>query len=213
MVLRREPSIDKKYCPAEIPFVIISYRYMQRYLFEKYLNTVCYKVFFSLFALQNNHSIVKRIMGFRSLILIGCLICFSLWPIPASASLIQADKVVVIKSKRIMMLMRDSEIMKVYRVALGKKPNGSKIKFGDQKTPEGTYILDSRKTDSKFYRAIHISYPNESDILKAKRLGCSPGGAIMIHGLPKKLEELGKAHRLFDWTDGCIAVTNSEIED
>lgn len=186
---------------------------MKRYLFGKYLYTVCYKIFFNLFALQNNHSIVKRIIGFRSLILIGCLICFSCWPILTSASLIQADKVVVIKSKRIMMLMRDSEIMKVYRVALGKQPNGTKIKSGDQKTPEGTYILDSRKSDSKFYRAIHISYPNKSDILQAKRIGCAPGGAIMIHGLPKKLEDLGKAHRLWDWTDGCIAVTNSEIEE
>jgi murein L,D-transpeptidase YafK len=186
---------------------------MKRYLFEKYLNTVRYKMFFNLFALQNNNLKVKRIMGFRSLILIGCLLCFSFWPILASASLTQADKVIVIKSKRIMMLMRDSEIMKVYRVALGKQPNGSKIKSGDQKTPEGTYILDSRKSDSKFYKAIHISYPNESDILKAKKLGCSPGGAIMIHGLPKKLEDLGKAHRLWDWTDGCIAVSNSEIEE
>jgi murein L,D-transpeptidase YafK len=186
---------------------------MKNYLFKKYLYAVCYKIFINLFALQNNHSIAKRIKGFRSLILICCLICFSFWPILTSASLIQADKVVVIKSKRIMMLMRDSEIMKVYRVALGKQPNGSKIKSGDQKTPEGTYILDSRKSDSKFYRAIHISYPNESDILKAKRLGCAPGGAIMIHGLPKQLEDLGKAHRLWDWTDGCIAVTNSEIEE
>jgi murein L,D-transpeptidase YafK len=186
---------------------------MQRYLFKKYLNIVCYKMFFNLFALQKNNFKVKRIMGFRSLILIGCLMCFSFWPILTSASLNQADKVVVIKSKRIMMLMRDSEIMKVYRVALGKQPNGSKIKSGDQKTPEGTYILDSRKTDSKFYKAIHISYPNESDILKAERLGCSPGGAIMIHGLPTKLQEIGKAHRLWDWTDGCIAVTNSEIEE
>jgi murein L,D-transpeptidase YafK len=186
---------------------------MKKYLFEKYLYTLCYKIFINLFALQNHHSIAKRIKGFRSLILIGCFVCFSFWPIIASASLIQADKVVVIKSKRIMMLMRDSEIMKVYRVALGKQPNGDKIKSGDQKTPEGTYILDSRKSDSKFYRAIHISYPNETDILKAKRLGCTPGGAIMIHGLPKRLEDIGKAHRLWDWTDGCIAVTNSEIEE
>ena len=186
---------------------------MKKYLFNKYLYTICYKILFNLFALQNDHSIVKRFMGLRSLILISCLICISFWPILSSASLIQADKVVVIKSKRIMMLMRDSEIMKVYRVALGKQPNGDKIKSGDQKTPEGTYILDSRKSDSKFYRAIHISYPNESDILNAKRLGCTPGGAIMIHGLPKQLEDLGKAHRLWDWTDGCIAVTNSEIEE
>lgn len=167
-----------------------------------------------MFALLNNHSIVKRItISFRFLMLIGCFICFSLWPIVASGALGQADKVVVIKSKRIMVLMRDSEILKVYRVALGKQPNGHKIKSGDQRTPEGTYTLDSRKLDSKFYRAIHISYPNKQDLLKAKRLGLSPGGSIMIHGLPEKLESIGKAHRLWDWTDGCIAVTNSEIEE
>ena len=141
------------------------------------------------------------------------IVCFSCWPIVASGALVQADKVIVIKSKRIMMLMRDRDILKVYRIALGKQPNGRKIKSGDQKTPEGTYILDSRKSDSKFYRAIHISYPNKSDILTAKKLGCSPGGSIMIHGLPKKLEDIGKAHRLWDWTDGCIAVTNSEMKE
>ena len=168
-----------------------------------------------MFVLLNNHSIVKRTtISFRFLMLIGFLICFSLWPIVVSGALGQeADKVVVIKSKRIMMLIRNSEILKVYRVALGKQPNGHKIKSGDQKTPEGIYILDSRKLDSKFYRAIHISYPNKQDILKAKRLGLSPGGSIMIHGLPEKLEKIGKAHRLWDWTDGCIAVTNSEIEE
>jgi murein L,D-transpeptidase YafK len=186
---------------------------MKTYIFEKYSNTICYKILFSLFALLNMHSMKNRITGVILLVLLSCCACFCFWPVAVSGALVQADKVVVIKSKRIMMLMRDSDILKVYRVALGKQPNGRKIKSGDQKTPEGTYILDSRKSDSKFYRAIHISYPNESDILKAKRLGCSPGGAIMIHGLPKKLEDIGKAHRLWDWTDGCIAVTNSEMEE
>jgi len=182
-------------------------------MYEKYSDTICYKIFFNMFVLRNIHSIKNRITGFSLLVLLGCCICFTFWPTVSSGTPVQADKVVVIKSKRIMMLMRDSDILKVYRVALGKQPNGHKIKSGDQKTPEGTYILDSRKSDSKFYRAIHISYPNESDILTAKMLGCSPGGSIMIHGLPEKLEDIGKAHRLWDWTDGCIAVTNSEMEE
>jgi murein L,D-transpeptidase YafK len=186
---------------------------MMKYIFEKYSNTLWYKMLFNMVSFRNIYSITNRIVGFRFLLLMGCFVWFSFWPIVASGALVQADKVVVIKSKRIMMLMRDSDILKVYRVALGKQPNGRKIKSGDQKTPEGTYVLDSRKSDSKFYRAIHISYPNESDMLKAKRLGCSPGGAIMIHGLPKKLEDIGKAHRLWDWTDGCIAVSNSEMEE
>lgn len=187
---------------------------MRAYIFGKGLNTICYKSPYKIFALRNSNFIVKRILHpFSFLIVIGCFICYFFCPIAASGSLILADKVVVIKSKRTMMLMRDSDILKVYRVALGKQPNGRKIKSGDQRTPEGTYILDSRKLHSKFYRAIHISYPNESDIQKAKKLGISPGGDIMIHGLPKKLGSIGRAHRLWDWTDGCIAVTNSEIEE
>jgi murein L,D-transpeptidase YafK len=157
---------------------------------------------------------VKRITSSLAfLIAIFSIFFFFLHPEITSAKHIQADKVIVLKSKRLLILMRDGEILKAFRVALGKQPDGHKIKVGDQKTPEGTYILDSRKTESKFYRSIHISYPNESDITKAKRLGYSPGGDIMIHGLPKKLEKLGKAHRVWDWTDGCIAVTNSEIEE
>ncbi len=134
-------------------------------------------------------------------------------PGTTSAALNKADKVVVFKSKRLLMLMRQSEILKTYKVALGGQPSGHKIRVGDKRTPEGTYVLDSRKPDSKFHLAIHISYPNESDIMNAHKLGVSPGGDIMIHGLPDKLARLGKLHRLSDWTNGCIAVSNSEIEE
>ncbi len=131
----------------------------------------------------------------------------------ASASIEKADKVIVFKSKRVLLLMREGEILKAYRIALGKQPKGRKIKAGDKRTPEGTYILDSRNYDSKFHRALHISYPNDSDISNAQRLGVSPGGDIMIHGLPNGMKTLGKLHRTIDWTDGCIAVTDSEIEE
>jgi murein L,D-transpeptidase YafK len=129
------------------------------------------------------------------------------------ASFNKADKVVLIKGKRVLLLMRQGEIFKSYKVALGKEPNGHKTKAGDKKTPEGTYILDSRNPDSKFHLAIHISYPKESDILNAQRQGVPPGGDIMIHGLPPDLGRVGKLHRLSDWTNGCIAVTNNEIEE
>jgi murein L,D-transpeptidase YafK len=125
----------------------------------------------------------------------------------------KADKVVVIKSKRLMMLLREGEIVKVYKVALGKQPNGHKSKAGDKRTPEGSYILDTRNSDSKFHLALHISYPNESDMLKALKLGVPAGGDIMIHGLSDKLKNMGKLHTASDWTDGCIAVTNPEIEE
>ncbi|MBF0329855.1 MAG: L,D-transpeptidase family protein [Nitrospirae bacterium] len=131
----------------------------------------------------------------------------------ATASHTKADKVLVVKNSRIMVLLKDGEILKVYKVSLGKKPTGHKVKAGDQRTPEGSYILDSRNPQSKFYKAIHISYPNKSDAANAQSLGVSPGGGIMIHGLPNKLGELGRLHRRWDWTDGCIAVTNEEMDE
>jgi murein L,D-transpeptidase YafK len=130
-----------------------------------------------------------------------------------SASLVQADKVVVLKSKRLMLLLSQGEILRAYRVALGKQPVGRKTAAGDKKTPEGIYILDARKADSKFHKAIHISYPNESDASYAQRNGASPGSDIMIHGLPDEVKHIGPLHRYADWTDGCIAVTNPEIEE
>jgi len=155
---------------------------------------------------------VRSLIVFASVITI--FLCFHFLPITAFASVIKADKVVVIKSKRVILLMNNGEILRAYRVSLGKQPVGRKTRQGDQKTPEGTYVIDSRITDSKFYLALHISYPNDSDVKNAQRLGVEPGGDIMIHGLPNGLgKKVGKLHRLTDWTDGCIAVTNSEIEE
>jgi murein L,D-transpeptidase YafK len=132
----------------------------------------------------------------------------------ASAAVVKADKIVVIKSKHVALLMNNGEIIKAYRVSLGKQPVGRKSRQGDQKTPEGTYIIDSRIADSKFYLALHISYPNDADVKSAHKLGIDPGGSIMIHGLPNGLgKRIGKLHRLSDWTDGCIAVTNSEMDE
>lgn len=133
---------------------------------------------------------------------------------PAIASVVKADKIIVIKSKRVMLLLNNGEILNAYRISLGKHPVGHKIRQGDQKTPEGTYVIDSRISDSKFYLALHISYPNDADIKNAQKLGVDPGGDIVIHGLPNGLgKKIGKLHRMTDWTDGCIAVTNSEMEE
>ncbi len=131
----------------------------------------------------------------------------------AKASLPKAEKVVVIKSKRLMMLLKDGEIFKTYRVCLGKQPNGHKLMAGDQRTPEGRYVLDSRNRNSKYHLAIHISYPNESDVVSARKRGVSPGGGIMIHGLSQRLGAGRNASVSSDWTNGCIAVTNAEIEE
>ena len=102
--------------------------------------------------------------------------------------------------------------MVTYRIALGGQPYGAKRCAGDNRTPEGLYTIDSRNAASAFHRALHVSYPNPADREAARRLGCRPGGDIMIHGLPKGYAWLGKAHAVHDWTRGCIAVTNGEIE-
>jgi len=145
-----------------------------------------------------------------------CIISTLLWSglEHASATLGMVDKVVVIKNKRMLMLMKDGEIFKTYRVSLGKRPEGHKIASGDQRTPEGRYVLDSKNPNSKYHLAIHISYPNELDIINAQKRGVSPGGEIMIHGLPpKRSNELKEITGYADWTNGCIAVTNPEIEE
>jgi len=100
-----------------------------------------------------------------------------------------------------------------YKVALGSEPVGPKTQHGDHRTPEGVYTLDSRNPNSHFYKAFHISYPSPKDIATAKKLGISPGGDIMLHGLPKEYAWVGKAHTLHDWTDGCIAVMNEEMDE
>ncbi len=110
-------------------------------------------------------------------------------------------------------LFHGSKVVKEYRVALGSSPIGPKEREGDHRTPEVNYVIDFHKPDSDYHRALHISYPSAADILRAERAGVSPGGDIMIHGLPNGFGAIGDAHRMRDWTDGCIAVTDEEIEE
>ena len=138
---------------------------------------------------------------------------FWVCPEPARASVLKADRVVVFKSDRLMVLLSNGETIKTYKVALGKQPIGQKMRRGDKKTPEGNYYLDWRTASSKFHRALHISYPNASDIRKARARGVSPGRNVMIHGLPRGYDDVGELHRTIDWTKGCIALTNAEIEE
>ena len=124
-----------------------------------------------------------------------------------------ADKIVIEKKARRMMLISKGEVLKTYKIALGGNPIGPKERQGDNKTPEGTYFIDSRNKDSYYYRSLHISYPNERDKKRAKELSVSPGGNIMIHGIKKGFSWVGDAHTEVDWTKGCIAVTDEEIEE
>ncbi|MFL6426595.1 MAG: murein L,D-transpeptidase family protein [Acidobacteriaceae bacterium] len=111
-----------------------------------------------------------------------------------------------------MMLMSNGRPIKSYKVALGRS-EGAKDARGDHKTPEGQYFIDSKNAASRFHLALQISYPNASDSLRAHHAGIDPGGAIMIHGVEKQFAWLGPLQHDVDWTDGCVAVTNPEIEE
>jgi murein L,D-transpeptidase YafK len=129
---------------------------------------------------------------------------------PASFS---ADSIVVEKQAHRLSLYHDGSLVKTYLVALGQQPTGDKQRRGDNRTPEGLFYIEGRNPNSRYHRALRISYPDAAHRARAKTLAVSPGGDIMIHGLPARYAWAGAAHRDFDWTEGCIAVTNAEIEE
>ena len=131
-------------------------------------------------------------------------------PIPPS---IVIDRVFVDKSDRVLKLMSDGKAIKSYRIALGGSPVGHKQQEGDQRTPVGVYTLDYKNENSIAHRSIHISYPNAADKAYAKKLGVSAGGNIMIHGQMNGFGYLALFNQRRDWTDGCIAVTNDEMDE
>lgn len=131
----------------------------------------------------------------------------------SGAADLKADRIVINKRRRELILMHGGRPMRTYRVALGRNPLGAKTQQGDGRTPEGIYVISGRPERSAYHRSLRISYPNAQDRARAKRLGVNPGGDIMIHGLPNGQGWIGSAHRMTDWTEGCIAVTNQEIEE
>ena len=140
------------------------------------------------------------------------LLLFGLLSTVASAEP-KVDHVVLVKTKHKLLLLSGDRVVKSYRVALGRGGLAPKRRQGDGRTPEGIYRIDYRNPASKYHLALHISYPESSDKQRAQRLGVNPGGDIMIHGLPREFSWVGSRHRLSDWTEGCIAVTDSEIEE
>lgn len=123
------------------------------------------------------------------------------------------DKIVVTKHKRTLALISNNEIVKTYKISLGKVPKGAKEFEGDKKTPEGLYIINDKNPNSKCHKNLGISYPNELDIEHAKKMGKSPGGLIKIHGMLNGYGWLGRFHLFRDWTAGCIAVTDKEMDE
>lgn len=131
----------------------------------------------------------------------------------AASAYAEVDLVKVDKSEGKLYLLEGESIIKEYRVAFGANPKGHKQQEGDEKTPEGSYILDYKKEDSSFYRAMHISYPNNVDKENAKLRGVSPGGFIMVHGQRNGFGWLSFIMQVFNWTNGCIALSNSEMDE
>jgi murein L,D-transpeptidase YafK len=131
-------------------------------------------------------------------------------PLPAGTTI---DRIVVEKAERTLSIFRDANQIKTYRIALGGNPVGAKQQEGDMKTPEGIYSIDGRNPQSDFHLALHISYPSDVDNARASARGMSAGSDIMIHGIRNGRGWIGAFHRWKDWTAGCIALTDEEIEE
>jgi murein L,D-transpeptidase YafK len=148
-------------------------------------------------------------------IILAILLALSVQPHPATAwalpHSVTADRVLVLKAKRKLLLLHGEKVLKTYHVSLGGHPVGRKTTEGDHKTPEGKYVLDWHNAESDYYKSIHISYPNQADLSRATRLGVLPGEDLFIHGQPNDYQGSGKQPG--DWTEGCIAVSNAEMDE
>jgi murein L,D-transpeptidase YafK len=152
---------------------------------------------------------MKITMVLKYVLLLLLMFSFSVFAVQE----VVADKVLIEKKARRLTLFSKGQALRTYKVALGRNPNGPKERAGDNKTPEGVYTIDARNKNSRYHLSLHISYPNDQDRKRAKELGVSPGGDIMIHGIRNGFGWLGGVHRWLDWTQGCVAVTDDEIKE
>ena len=125
----------------------------------------------------------------------------------------RADAVLVVKGERKLYLLKAGRILRAFDISLGLVPTGPKQREGDFRTPEGRYRLETRNADSDYFLSIQVSYPSEADLVRARAQGVDPGGQIMIHGLPNEPKYDMRRYEGSDWTDGCIAVSNSDMVD
>lgn len=149
---------------------------------------------------------MAKVISCRRLLFVCC------WCLPVFCSA-AVDLVQVDKSERQMRLLDGERVVAVYAISLGGSPQGHKMQEGDQKTPEGRYVLDYKNEASSYYRSMHISYPNEADTQQASVRGVSPGGFIMVHGQRNGFGWFARVLQHFDWTDGCIAITNAQMDE
>lgn len=145
--------------------------------------------------------------------LIGFGLIFYFKPFKPLDKSVSIDKVIVIKHKRRLDLISNNQIIKSYKISLGRVPKGHKEYEGDKKTPEGLYVINDKNPNSGYHKNLGISYPNERDKKYADSIGKSPDGLIKIHGIKNGFGWIGRFHLLFDWTLGCIALTDKEIHE
>lgn len=155
----------------------------------------------------------KKILKLFIVLFIISIIIYSSYPEKKLSNNAKIDKIIVLKSKRELNVFSKEILLKTYKISLGSQPIGKKEFEGDKKTPEGLYFINDKNFNSGYYKNLGISYPNKNDIEHAKILNKPPGGNIKIHGLKNKTGFIGKFHRFYDWTLGCIAVTNDEIDE
>ncbi len=150
---------------------------------------------------------------FIAIIVLSALFSYANWPTAPLPSEDKIDHILVEKADRKMHVLSKGKVLKIYRIALGSSPKGHKQQEGDGRTPEGIYVIESKNPQSGYHLNLGISYPDRVDQKNAERAGVSPGGEIKIHGLRNGTGMVGRLHRLSDWTLGCIAVTNEEIQE
>ena len=154
---------------------------------------------------------IVLLIGVAGLLLATYIYAHHVWnPLPVGTTI---DRILVEKSARRLSIFREGKKLKSYRVALGRNPIGPKEQEGDMKTPEGLYKIDSRNPQSAYHLALHVSYPSDEDIARAAEHGVSAGFDIMIHGIENGGGWIGAFHRWHNWTAGCIALTDEEIEE
>lgn len=158
--------------------------------------------------MKSKYIILTLIFG-----LIGFGLIFYFKPFKPLDKSVTIDKIEVIKHKRRLDLISNNQIIKSYKISLGRVPKGHKEYEGDKKTPEGLYVINDKNPNSGYHKNLGISYPNELDKTHAKSIGKSPGGLIKIHGIKNGFGWIGRFHLLFDWTLGCIAMTDREIDE
>ncbi len=124
----------------------------------------------------------------------------------------ERPRIIIEKARRELLYYANGQLQATYKVALGQQPVGAKTCSGDKRTPEGIYFVTEHVPDSGFYRALRLSYPSAADYARARKQGCDPGGGILIHGLQNGFGYVGRLHSDVDWTRGCIAVTNEEMD-